>query len=631
MDKSEIEYLFHISESNKAYGTIDEKSKRRIQGSKGLGFLSVFKFGNDVTWRTIKDNEQRTFKVNYKEIIEMYNVSDLNIPIVKEETTDENGTTITIELSDEKVLTLIQYFEDDFNKNKIVYCFNDPNFKIELNVDGKMSSSSELVDITSILKDRQLFNVKYGNKSKKLEFYFNNILVYSEIYPISVLNVDIELDLMIFSLAAHSRKNVSSLFYAANNQLTPLVYINDNFFNNYNLFDPQILRAKSSGQSLPQMIGYINIKTADSKMQFNSDRTNFQENDFTDGIIDFLKKINEHIQIEGSKRKQHLVGLDILRKKSFDITFEEITDEVIKGNIYNDFSFKEDVTFVKSKKKITYSFAGRKAIATLMVKSKDEKVHPTILELSTEESDVYLNSDQVSLASYIVAARNSDDEDVKKEVKISVNGESKKVLESRTGEETVKVLFSYTDEKTGLISKELTINFISKPADTNKKSSTSNVVIPAMSKKPNPININLVVNKLVDQVNKYYIQDMNNELIASGIRSVIDLCIQQIVLSSKISNVHSGVNFIDSVKNTIKAVNTAHNRIEIEKTTGINKDTLKGLMLESDFEDMARKSHVGAHTSAMFLTKKDIENIGNKIGLFIMYTNEILNNSGLVF
>jgi hypothetical protein len=124
---------------------------------------------------------------------------------------------------------------------------------------------------------------------------------------------------------------------------------------------------------------------------------------------------------------------------------------------------------------------------------------------------------------------------------------------------------------------------------------------------------------------------MNNELIASGIRSVIDLCIQQIVLSSKISNVHSGVNFIDSVKNTIKAVNTAHNRIEIEKTTGINKDTLKGLMLESDFEDMARKSHVGAHTSAMFLTKKDIENIGNKIGLFIMYTNEILNNSGLVF
>ena len=46
MNKKDIDTLFHISSSDKVYGSFNDKYNRYVQGSKGLGFLSVFKFGH---------------------------------------------------------------------------------------------------------------------------------------------------------------------------------------------------------------------------------------------------------------------------------------------------------------------------------------------------------------------------------------------------------------------------------------------------------------------------------------------------------------------------------------------------------------------------------------------------------
>lgn len=51
MDENSINILFHISQSEKTYG-VKNQYGRYTQGSKGLGFLSVFKFGKDVCWIT---------------------------------------------------------------------------------------------------------------------------------------------------------------------------------------------------------------------------------------------------------------------------------------------------------------------------------------------------------------------------------------------------------------------------------------------------------------------------------------------------------------------------------------------------------------------------------------------------
>ncbi len=66
--------------------------------------------------------------------------------------------------------------------------------------------------------------------------------------------------------------------------------------------------------SLNQMIGYIKIIGDDKRITFNSDRTQFSQNELTDEIIRFLNDINKFIQKNGSKYKKHLVKLDFLSK-----------------------------------------------------------------------------------------------------------------------------------------------------------------------------------------------------------------------------------------------------------------------------------------------------------------------------
>lgn len=63
MSIEEINSLFHISKSSKEYGReiSQDGVTRIIQGSKGLGFLSAFKFGNTVEWKTCKNGVRSVF------------------------------------------------------------------------------------------------------------------------------------------------------------------------------------------------------------------------------------------------------------------------------------------------------------------------------------------------------------------------------------------------------------------------------------------------------------------------------------------------------------------------------------------------------------------------------------------
>lgn len=65
MSVEEIHSLFHISKSTKKYGAEREQDgvTRITQGSKGLGFLSAFKFGDKVEWKTCKNGVRSIFSV----------------------------------------------------------------------------------------------------------------------------------------------------------------------------------------------------------------------------------------------------------------------------------------------------------------------------------------------------------------------------------------------------------------------------------------------------------------------------------------------------------------------------------------------------------------------------------------
>lgn len=109
----------------------------------------------------------------------------------------------------------------------------------------------------------------------------------------------------------------------------PLIFINKNLFNNYTLFNPGITRKIQSRKTLPQIIGYVDIETSSDAMDFNSDRTQFIQNSFTDAITKFLKNINIAIQKEGSQFKSKF-GDDKFFKDLAEKLKESETNIVLK-------------------------------------------------------------------------------------------------------------------------------------------------------------------------------------------------------------------------------------------------------------------------------------------------------------
>lgn len=108
------------------------------------------------------------------------------------------------------------------------------------------------------------------------------------------------------------KKEIDPLFLSKNGELQPIDIYYDNLFDNENLFDPNINRSKRSSESLPQIIGYVKIFCENPRIEFNSDRTQFVQNDITDAIEEFLKNINSKIQKIGSQIKIRRLKLMIL-------------------------------------------------------------------------------------------------------------------------------------------------------------------------------------------------------------------------------------------------------------------------------------------------------------------------------
>ena len=159
------------------------------------------------------------------------------------------------------------------------------------------------------------------------------------------------------------------------NDLTPLIYVNSNLFNNYTIFNPNVMKNIKSGLSLNQMIGFVKINSSDKKMNFNSDRTQFLQNELTDEIISFLNNINKFIQTEGSKYKKHLVDLDFLKRTIIKSSELEVNKELIaRGLIKDTFIFKDKVNIQITDKSILYSIFGKtiKVVITQGVKDKND-------------------------------------------------------------------------------------------------------------------------------------------------------------------------------------------------------------------------------------------------------------------
>ena len=426
MDKEGIEKLFHISSSDKKYGKAipyDSETQRLTQGSKGLGFLSVFKFGKRVSWKTAQNGQISEFAADFDSLVTEYNITDKQLDITVSNSDSFRGTLIQIEIDDYNVETLSKYFSEEKNRNKILNSFiddkiqdgkisADQNFIINFSVDGESKSTDYKIQLGEQNSSQQLFRIRYSSDSQKIVFSKENQDIYSEKITFNSSKYSIDMDLVAYSLKANGKSNINSLFYNPNtNELTPLIYINNNLFNNYTLFNTELMTTKKYSEVLKQLIGYISIKSSDSSIQFNSDRTQFAQSELTDEITRFIEKLNEETQKIGSSLKNELRDLDAFIQKQIPEAETSQFDN-LQNYIKEDFKLKRFIKFEKQTNKIKCTLFDKSITLDIIPRVKEEidlgavevwigidglnKKNTNLKELIQVATEIHFNGDKVN-------------------------------------------------------------------------------------------------------------------------------------------------------------------------------------------------------------------------------------------
>ncbi|HFI0462233.1 TPA: ATP-binding protein, partial [Streptococcus suis] len=240
MDTEDIKKLFHISSSEKKYGIDSGYEGRLLQGSKGLGFLSVFKFGRNVTWKTYKNGGISEFSVEFDSLIQEYNLTDKTIDIREVQDDNFSGTTIVIQIDEYNIESLKNYFSVEMNRLKILNSFIkdrsrndsvditiDKSFSIQIVIDNEKFETDKGMDLATQNSSQQLFRIKYNSDKEDLNFYKEDKLLFTEKIPFSSERYTLSIDLMSYSLKSRGKEKINSLFYNINtNELTPLLFVN---------------------------------------------------------------------------------------------------------------------------------------------------------------------------------------------------------------------------------------------------------------------------------------------------------------------------------------------------------------------------------------------------------------------
>ncbi|MGM0951829.1 MAG: ATP-binding protein [Pseudomonadota bacterium] len=593
-DPTGINELFHLSRSSKKFGKIQKcgSTNRRVQGSKGLGFLAAFRFGHYVCWDTNNAGKKFSFGADKKALTELDDISSYEIEI-EELKSIEVGTSITIDSNKDIISSLLNYFANKSNYLKLVGAFSDDDFEIILKLPGKVRRTTDIPELKDININDQMLYVKYSSDSGCLYFYRDGYLERQVYKELSSDHYEIDLELMIYNLESYGRKKISPYFYKPNESaITPLLFINKNLFNNYSIFDADIFRSRRSNYALPQMIGYINIYSESESFQFNSDRTNFVENDVTDTLLSDIESLNELVQENGSELKSEA------KKAGGKLTGPAFPKQ---GNSVN----------------------------------KKPLVRANI-ELQKKYIRLEIPSQQVNLSNYISVVKNSDGEVVDKKF-ISIYVDNTKlehgILESINDVGKKIVIFKFDDKNTGDVFSKLEIDFVEKKASLIKGESSAELFfILDSNKKDCSISINhvSVLMKQISDASKYS-DGRYSYLIACSLRTIFEL--SGFALKKEIPKIFTHSVSIELPKLTNQVVQVIHflsnnNKVleRVATVLGVSFKNLKVMLDVSEFREAVDFSNVGAHSGALHLTNQKVQDMAKLSGYYAAFCDVLINH-----
>ena len=684
MDKSDMVNLLHIARSNKNYA-VRRSNGRITQGEKGLGALATFHFGNSVTWETSQNNVTAyKFTVLKNKVLEKDNINEYQTAI-EELNASFKGTKIIItDIQDEDFGFIVSTLKNKRTTSKLVRSLFDSieidNIIVNISIDGEPCINKEDITINAYNNQERIYKVEYDScdEKKLIKFLYKDTIVFQERFSLdkSLDGFRIKCNLNIYDLSGKiSNPHFPALYHKEQEKadITPLVYINQGFFKNYNLFDVDINRQAKSGESLPQMAGEIEIWSQSSKLMFNADRTEINENIVTAMLKTEIERLNKTIQKVGSQYKAPFIEMNrekipytVIKYKKLNITgkSKEQVDILIKNNISNEI-YAKLITYQFFEDKVIYNFLGQDIKVELFKQeqSKDSpKENPPPSSPSQNNSGNTQNTAVITLTEHLIEKTigttgqiNLYDFIVQKDTidssgkviplsDISVRDNYKlmqtpNVLPAITSAKEIKITYTYNDVKTGSESKILTIIFVESKKSPIQGTAKDNCLIHNHGIGGFKVSFDNVVIKLVKQINSLKVEDYL-EVIACSLRVLFELGIDAIIRknssSTNFNNLKSSISptskkaLEEKVKEIVNYVRDSKNRKLIAdhltslSCTNISFSTLKNIANSDRISTNAGESNLGAHKGTTNLSRQQIIDIANSASSFLIFVEGII-------
>lgn len=661
ISQKDLSALLKISYSNKKFGQI--VNNRIISGEKGLGFYSAFKFGNQIVVESICENIKTTFKLVYTEIEKCENLIDYKIPITIEPVQKDSGTIIKIlDINKESLDFLRNMLLDPNSKKKIEKAIipnkKNDEFVIEIFLkDTVISEERKYIDT----KPYRIANLIYKNKGTNQEI--NNIIdiytdddeienikisIPNEFLPLitnKYIEFDINIEYFNFSKVKPKLKidNIDPLFISTSSKkITPLVYINNALFDNYQLYDVEKNVSLKSSKVIRQQIGFIHILiTKDHIIEFNSDRTAINESKIQILLKKFLDFISSESQIRIKEAKKKVTKKE--RK-----TLPSIFRGGDSPNLNYILSNAKIIKIEKNGEKVCEF--NNQLTGEWVIETENEIIEITILEYllpSIQQKEKKCETFKLYNIDDFFTFYNSEnkinislkptieflDTDLQK---IKFNKQNGNIEFLHSGEFKLKITLydkvsklSFNDEFI-LVAEKIFQNI-----ENNDSTKKNNDFLQLLINSKNKINFKSDVHCFINEINDIYLLSNYDNIFVSSIRTLVELVVCDI---EDIHNESSN----DLQKIDIKEASLSPRYEEIMKiiinsfpgfissnSENVNRKKISGIINSIKKEYMAEGLvsflNLATHQGTRLIEKKDIELRKLVFCLLITYLNEISN------
>lgn len=604
MTEKEIKTLFHLAHSTKQYGSINPKTGRRIQGSKGLGFLSAFKFGDVVSWVTSLDGKTgKRFTVNINDVKHLDDINEYELPIYDTKVS-QKGTTVSISLDSYNLDSLSSYFADDRYAKRILHCFCDDGISVALYVDGVRRLPNELQQIDKAPESALLYLVDFNSEDMTIRFSHKRTSLFSVVIDEEVKGFSLKASLNIYQFVAHQGKKVDEIYRGPGDTLYPLIYVNDSLFDNYDLFNPDALRSVKSSKALPQITGIICVNSDNKGMQFNSDRSKFQQNSLTDSIAKMLDLLNRTIQSEGARYKKAILDGKFFNEKPEALP-RGLSDEQLRSYLNQELPFLSEIAIKRSGDGVRYTLFDN---TQFIPYEEDPELRCADILLRCSSDRVEIPSSQINLLDYVTGVSDSEGASIDKsalQIKIDGSLAPTNFLAAISAPCDMQIWYEFDDPNTGKVIKELVLHFVDSASEGGRSEPNQISIIPLGGVVLNELPYTA---QLVDEINNIKFEDYPN-MVACSMRTVFELARDELDIAA-----YKTKDLGKDIEGIIGFVRRNQNLSKIANAIPYSYHTLESLTASMD--TVYSLASLGTHKAASWLARTDIEALGIRAGVF---------------